>query len=48
MLGKQALLETGSTGSDDPVGDHGGEARGNDSPSLMSNYLAFGTPEVDG
>jgi hypothetical protein len=36
----------GGSRSDDPVGDHGGEARGKATPSLMINYQAFEMPEM--
>jgi hypothetical protein len=37
----------GSSGSNDPVGSDGGEARGEDSSPLMGSCLAFEMPEVE-
>jgi hypothetical protein len=38
----------GSSESDDPVGNGGGEAKSEDASSLMGSCLAFKMPEVEG
>lgn len=40
------LAKAGQSGSDDPVGDDSGEAKGEDASPLNGNSLAFHMPEL--